>query len=160
MENKIEQAIALREGGHHKESLKMLLTLSKEFSSSKLLYQIAVTYDKLGKETLAIPYYKNAIKQGLDNVTLSNAFLGLGSSYRTIGEYNLAKKTLKQAIKQFPRDHSLKVFYAMTLYNLKEFKEAIQLTLTLLAKTSQDENIQHYAKAIAYYAKKLDKKFQ
>lgn len=159
MENKIEQAIALREGGHLKESLKMLLTLSKEFSSSELHYQIAVTYDKIGKESLAIPYYKSAIKQGLDKVTLSNAFLGLGSSYRTIGAYSLAKNTLKKAIKQYPRDNSLKVFYAMTLYNLKEFKNAIQITLTLLAKTSQDENIQHYAKAIAYYANKLDKKF-
>ncbi len=160
MENRIEHAIALRDRGQLKESLKMLISLSKEYSSSELHYQIAVTYDKNGKETLAIPYYKSAIKQGLDSVTLSNAFLGLGSSYRTIGAYSLAKKTLMKAIKQYPRDNSLKVFYAMTLYNLKEFKKAIQLTLTLLAKTSQDENIRHYARAIEYYATNLDKKFK
>lgn len=44
----------------------------------------------------------------------------------------------------------------MTLYNLKEHQEAMEILLQCLLKTSVDEDIQSYKKAIEFYSDKLD----
>ena len=47
----------------------------------------------------------------------------------------------------------------MALYNVENHQEAMNLLLNVIAKTSADEDIQEYQKAIEYYSNKLEKKF-
>lgn len=82
--------------------------------------------------------------------------LGLGSSYRTIGEYEQSQKIFRKAIELFPENLSFQVFYSMTLYNLGEHNEAMQRLLKCLLETTSDEKILQYQKAIQFYANALD----
>ena len=50
----------------------------------------------------------------------------------------------------------MQVFLAMTQYNLKDHKQAMELLLKNILDTTNDENIQKYRKAIEFYSDKLD----
>lgn len=87
---------------------------------------------------------------------LEGALLGLGSTYRTLGEYEKSRNTFLQGIASFPENKAFQIFYAMTLYNLKEHNQAMKLLLTCLVDTTADEQLLNYQKAIRFYADKLD----
>ncbi len=152
----LDKAVKLRSEGKLEESNKMLINLVNENPDDAIInYQCAWSYDVLEKETDAIAYYENAIRLGLPDEVLKEAYLGLGSTYRTIGEYEKSKKTLELAMNKF-KDNSLKVFYAMTLYNLENYSESMNILLKLLAETSKDNTIKGYSRAIEFYSDKLD----
>lgn len=159
MKDQIKKAVELRKKGFLEESNALLLVLVKSNPNDAMVnYQCAWSFDVLERETEAIPYYEKAIALGLPKDDLKEAYLGLGSTYRTIGQYEQSKAVFENALAQFD-DNGLKVFYAMTLYNLKLHEEAMAILLKLLADTSNDSHIQSYAKAIHYYAPQLDRKF-
>lgn len=156
MEKMLKKAISLREEGHLTEANTLLVDLAARFpNNAQINYQCAWSYDVLGLEKEAVPYYEKAIAQGLPEKDLQEAYLGLGSTYRTIGEYEKSKALLEEAIGKFEHN-GLKVFLAMTLYNLGEHPEAMRVLLRVIAETSQDEDIRTYQKAIAFYSDKLD----
>jgi len=156
----LEKAVSLRKSGKLKESNEILVNLAAQHPNDAMVqYQCAWSYDVLEREEEAIYYYERAIELGLPLEDLKEAYLGLGSTYRTIGEFKKSKELLEKAIGQFD-DNALKVFYAMTLYNLNQSEEALEILLKLIAETSNDESIQQYAKAIGFYADKLDKVFK
>lgn len=109
------------------------------------------------KENEAVFYYEAAIKNGLSGTDLEGAYLGLGSTYRTLGQYVLAEKTITKGMEEFPENNALKVFYSMVLYNLERYSEGMAILLSLLSSTSGDKDIVEYKKAIMFYADKLDK---
>lgn len=156
----IEKAVALRKEGKLEASNRLLLELVEKHPEDAMVnYQCAWSFDVLEQETEAIKYYEKAIKLGLPDEDLKEAYLGLGSTYRTIGEYEKSKQVFENAIERFD-DYSLKVFYAMTLYNLEAHGESMEILLKLLAETSSDETITGYKKAILFYSDKLDKLFK
>lgn len=158
MERELEKAINLREKGNYKESNKLLLKLVQEFPDNGTInYQCAWSFDVLGEEANAVPFYEKAIKLGLSSVELEGAFLGLGSTYRTLGEYEKSKTTFQKAIELFPTNRAMKTFYSMTLYNLNEHSKAMELLLKCLIETTNDAEIISYKKAIDFYSDKLDK---
>lgn len=158
MKNNINDALQLREEGKLEKSNQLLLELLKNENDDPYLnYQVAWSFDILERESEAVYYYEKSIKDGLDGVDLEGAFLGLGSTYRTLGKYDLAAKTLKSGIEKFPNNNALKVFYSMVLYNLNQFSEGMEILLRLIATTSEDKEIRVYQKAIMYYSDKLDK---
>ena len=97
-----------------------------------------------------------AIHLGLSGADLEGAYLGLGSTYRSIGRYHEAEKIFLKGMEEFPTNNAFKGFYAMVLYNLKRYSEAMNIVLNLLAKTSNDEKIKEYQRAIQFYSDKLD----
>ena len=154
---KLETAIRLREEGKLKESNEILINLVKEYPNDAMVnYQCAWSFDVLGLEINAVPYYEKAILIGLDDEDLQSAFLGLGSTYRTFGQYDKSKQVFEKALFRFPENRAIKVFYAMTLYNLKEHSKAMEILLCNLIQTSLDGNIKKYKKAIEFYSDKLD----
>lgn len=154
---KLETAIELRKEGKLKESNELLKILANEYPNDAMVnYQRAWSFDALGLEANALPYYEKAILMGLPDEDLQGAFLGLGSTYRTLGQYEKSKKVFEKALVKFPENRAIKVFYAMTLYNLKEHSKAMEILLLNLVQTSSDENINNYKKAIEFYADKLD----
>lgn len=110
----------------------------------------------LGEESKAVPYYEKAIQGNLKEEDLANAYLGLGSTYRTLGEYESSKHTLEEGLEKFPHNLAIQVFYAMTLFNLNEHERSLELLLKNLATTSSDPQIQKYKNAINFYSDKLN----
>nr|WP_262495508.1 tetratricopeptide repeat protein [Paenibacillus sp. B2(2019)] len=135
----------------------MLLELYEQNSNdAELLYQLAWTHDVLGLEREAVPYYEKSLTLGLSSEQRVGALLGLGSTYRTLGEYENSKAVLEQAIQEYPENKEFPVFLAMTLHNLGDHSLAMGMLLKLLAETSADEGIRSYSKAISYYSDKLE----
>lgn len=142
MNNKLGKALALRKNGNHKESNELLSELVKEFPDDALYnYQCAWSFDILGEEEKAVPFYENAIKIGLPSKDMEGAVLGLGSTYRALGEYEKSKETFLKGMELFPDNHVIKVFYSMTLYNLKEHSQAMELLLKCLINTTDRKSV-------------------
>lgn len=157
MDTQMQQAIELRKNGQAKQAKTILLNLlSSDPNDPMLLYQVAWTYDNLGLEAQAVPYYEQALANGLQGEDRQGAMLGLGSTYRTLAHYDKAAALFKQAIQDYPKAREFKVFYAMVLYNLEKYAEGMQLLMTELAETTSDKGIEQYQKAILFYADKLD----
>jgi len=68
--------------------------------------------------------------------------LGLGSSYRALGEY----EKLKSTFDLFPRNRAIQVFYAMTLYNLKDYESVMELLLKCIADITDDKDLKKHSK--------------
>ncbi len=157
LEEKLAFAIHLRESQQHEQARAFVLSLHSEFPNDpQVNYQCAWIHDLLGLEREAIPFYEKAIQTGLSGKDLQGALLGMGSTYRCIGEYQKAKATFQRALQLFPEQHEFKVFLAMVHHNLGEHTKAIPLLLNSLAETSDNEGIIRYQRAIRFYANKLD----
>lgn len=155
---KLEEAIQLRSEGEFEKSNVLLSKLVLECPEDALVnYQYAWSFDVLGLEADAVPYYEKAIQLGLDDTNAIGAFIGLGSSYRALGKYEKSQTVLEKGIENFPENNAMKTFYAMTLYNVGEHREAMEILLTNLAYTTNDSEILSYKRAIEFYADKLDK---
>lgn len=168
---RLAEAIRLREMGRANqdqavlgEARQLLLGLLAEYpDEAEITYQLAIVHDNLGLEREAIPFYLHTLKQGLygcDTATnlmkRERAILGLGSTYRGLGQYQEAEEVLRQGLSEFPQSRALQVFLAMTLYNTQQYREAVELALTNLAETTADETLQYYKRGIVFYAQHLD----
>jgi hypothetical protein len=99
---------------------------------------------------------KRTVEEGLTGEDLEGAMLGLGSTYRALGEYGRAVETLRGGTTRSPNSRAMHVFLAMALYNTGECREAVELLLRNLAETTGDEGISAYNRAILFYAGRLD----
>jgi tetratricopeptide (TPR) repeat protein len=113
-------------------------------------------HDLLGLEHEAIPFYEKAIQAGLNGDDLKSALLGMGSTYRCIGEYHKSIDTFQQALRLFPNSHEFNVFLAMAYYNIGEHAKAMELLLNSLVNTSNDQGVLRYQRAIRFYSDKLN----
>ena len=156
-QEKLASAIKLRESEKHEEARQLLLELHAEFpEDSQVNYQCAWIHDLLGLEREALPFYEKAIQTGLNGDDLKSALLGMGSTYRCIGEYQKSIETFQHALNLFPNSHEFKVFLGMAYYNIGQHLKAMELLLNSLADTSKDEGILRYQRAIRFYSDKLN----
>src|SRR4026209_1838241 len=96
---KLTSAVQRSESGKHEEAREFLRELLSEFPhDAQVNLQYAWIHDLLGLERDAIPFYENAVRSGLSGDDLQSALLGMGSTYRCIGEYQKAKETFEMAI--------------------------------------------------------------
>lgn len=164
MRERLAEAIQLREEGRAKQdqaTLERARTLLFELGAAypddaEITFQTAVVHDNLGLEHESIPFYLRALDQGLSGPDLERALLGLGSTYRGLGEYQKAEETLRRGVREFPHNRALQVFLAMTLYNAGQHKEAMEIALTNLLETTADEKLQYFKRPLMYYATHLD----
>ena len=153
----IARAKELRRNDDLDASQELLLDLLTEHPKDPLvLYEVGGSYDVMGEEKQAIPYYQQAIKAGLDGDDLQECLVCLGSSHRNVGNFDDAVETLEKAVKQFPDDNSGKVFLALAYYSDGREDESVQLLLKLLLETTTDEEILAYADPLDYYKDNLD----
>lgn len=157
--DRLTNAVVLRdEGSHDAEAKDLLVDLQRERPDDALVnLHCAWAHDKLGLEAEAIPYYRAALEFGLEGQHLKDALLGLGSTYRVLGEYDEALATLTRGVESFPGDRSLQVFRAMALYNNGRAKEACEALLGIIVDTSADPDVLGYKRAIEIYAADLDR---
>ena len=162
--DRLAEAIQLRETGRAKqdqavleEARTLLLELAAAYpDDAEITFQTAVVHDNLGRSQESIPFYVQALTQGLSGPDLERALMGLGSTYRGMGKYQQAMETLRRGVREFPHNRAIQVFLAMTLYNLQDYKGAMELVLTNLMETTSDEKLQYFKRGISYYALHLD----
>lgn len=153
-----EQVLSLRRAGKHEEACSLAVALVAQLpGDAELQYQAACVHDFLGREAQAVPFYLAALHGSLLAEHLRSAYLGLGSTYRALGQYPAAERTLRQGLARFPDAAELKVFLAMALHNLGQSKQAVELLLTVLAESSNDAEIQNYRDAILFYAQDIER---
>jgi tetratricopeptide (TPR) repeat protein len=157
LQARLRSAIHFRETEKHEEARLLLLQLHAEFPDDpQVNYQCAWIHDLLGLEREAIPFYEKAIQAGLSGEDLKSALLGMGSTYRCIGEYQRSIDTFNRALTLFPGSHEFNVFLAMAYYNVHDYARAVELLLSTLADTSSDAGVLRYRRAIRFYSDKLD----
>lgn len=157
MEELLKRAIQLREEGKLLQSKEILVGLAKFTQHPEVYYQCAWTHDAMGLEVEAAPYYEKAIELGLDSESLRGAYIGLGSTYRVIGEYDKAIATLQAGLNRYPDDDVMKVFLAIANYNINEHEEAMKLLLDLVVKL---EDVEAFKKPILFYKDHLNETFK
>ncbi len=153
----LEQAVNLRDNGHLKESKDLLLSMLESIPNDPVVnYHCASVHDSLGLEKEAVTYYKMALKKGLDGQNRRNALLGLGSTYRALGQYQLSKETFEEGMKHYPEANEFAIFQAMTLYNLKEYEKSVEMLINKIIEVTDDQGIKKYNRALTFYAKHLN----
>jgi tetratricopeptide (TPR) repeat protein len=151
----------LRQAGRHEEARQLLVHLAAEFPNDCAVnYAAASVHDLLGFEREAVSFYLAAIKGGIVGPDLRGAYVGLGSTYRALGQYEESKLTLLEGLEQFPEATELRVFLSMTLYNLGEYREAVASLLGVIAATTADPEVRGYEQAIRLYADDLDRRWE
>jgi tetratricopeptide (TPR) repeat protein len=133
---------------------RLLREVAESPDDPELHYRCAVIHDRMGLEHEAVPFYLRAIENGLAGEDLRGAYLGLGSTYRAIGEYEKALETLEGGIAAFPEADEMPVFRAMALHNLGRSGEAVSVLLK--AAVDAGEGVERYRRAILFYADHLD----
>lgn len=158
---RLQEAIRIRESGDTETARTLLLQLAAEVpEDAQVYYQCAWAHDALGMEREAVPYYERALALGLRGDAGHGAFLGLGSTYRALGEYERSLATLQRGLATYPGDRALATFLAMTLYNVGQSRDAVAILLQHLAETSADEGIRRYQRAMLFYAARLDETWE
>lgn len=156
----MKQLEALKAEGRIEEARQHgLLQLVEHPQHAELHYEVAGLHDNLGRESQAIPLYQKAITLGLSETSLRGAWLGLGSSYRSTGQYAEALAAFEQGQARFPDANEFRVFGAMARYNLGQHKEGMQTLLGVLAETTADPDLVTYRRAMALYAEDLDRRW-
>jgi tetratricopeptide (TPR) repeat protein len=156
LQDKLASAINLRESEKHEEARELLLELQAECPDDPQINDGSLLpctwiHDLLGLEREAIPFYEKAIQSGLSGDVLRSALLGMGSTYRCIGEYEKSIDTLQRARTLFPNACEFNVFLAIAYYNVGEHSRAMDLLLNSLVNTSKAEGILRYQRAIRFY---------
>lgn len=156
MEDKLLKAIQLRKDNKPEQAVSLLAELLQSSPNDPSFnYQMAWNCDFMGKESEAVPFYEKAIANGLSGDDRKGAMLGLGRTYRCLGEYQKSLKVFDQATAEFSEDRSLKVFRSLTLHNLGQSEAAIEQLLMQLLDTTGDDSIKKYDKALRFYSDKL-----
>ncbi|MFC7391663.1 tetratricopeptide repeat protein [Scopulibacillus cellulosilyticus] len=139
------------------KAVQLVSDLAKEHpKDSDIQFQAAICCDRLGFESKAVPLYEKAIQLGLPEHQLQIAYANLGSSLRVLRRYREALRCLENGLERFPDFRPLIIFKAITLYNLQENNQAVQLLLHQLIETTSRRDIQYYEKSLRYYADHLD----
>jgi tetratricopeptide (TPR) repeat protein len=153
----LREAISKMDDGKYEEAKVMLENLVNESSEDpEVNFYCGAVNDSMGFEKIAIPYYRRALENGIQGEMREAAFIQLGSSYRCIGEYQFASDVLTKGLAEFPHNPALKVFYALTLYNMGEHKDSVTLMLKTLVSDASNDWIKKYERAIAFYSEDID----
>lgn len=157
MNSQLEHALKLRSDGEEEQSRQLFIELVRQnHNNAELNFHCAQTHDGMGLEEEAVEYYERAIRIGLPDELLKDAYVCLGSSFKVIGEYQKSFDILSIGEEKFPNYEPIQVFKALTLYGMDRHSTALKTVLLSLLKTTNDKEIQKYSRALHYYAEVLD----
>ena len=158
MDERFARAIALREAGELERARGLLLELRRERpGDAQVALQTAWVHDSLGLEEEAAGHYEAAIRGDLSDEELRGLYLGLGSTYRTLGRDADSERVFREGIERFPDFKPLRVFRAMLDYNLGRPRDAVRALIEVLLEASDDPTIQRYRRSLSAYAEDLDR---
>jgi tetratricopeptide (TPR) repeat protein len=153
----IERAKSLRREDRLEDSQDLLFELLDAIPDDPdVLFEVGGSFDVMGLEPEAIPYYRQAIDNGLDGEALTECLICLGSSQRLVGDFEEAVETLEEAVQRFPDSESAKAFLALAYYSNDQYEEAVSLLLDLLVRTTKNEEVLAYGDTLDYFKDNLD----
>lgn len=101
----------LKTQGRYQEATALALRqLTAEPEAAMLHFQLACLYDVQGLEQQAIPCYLAALARDLPPAQRREAWLGLGSTYRALGEYSASLRAFDDGLAEFPQANELMLF--------------------------------------------------
>ena len=157
-DERLTRAVALRERGELEEARPLLLALRAQLPDDPhIAVQTAWVHDSMGLEEEAVPHYEAALAGELTDEERRAAYLGLGSTYRTLGRDADSERTLREGIERFPAFTALRVFLSLTEYNRGRPREAVARLVEVLLETTTDPSIKRYERALSAYAEDLDR---
>jgi thioredoxin-like negative regulator of GroEL len=157
-QERLAKAIALRESGELAEALPLLLELRRELPDDpQIAVQTAWVHDSLGLEEEAVPHYEAALAAGLPDDQARGAYLGLGSTLRTLGRDADSERVFQEGIERFPDFKPLRVFHAMLEHNRGRSREAVRTLIEVLLESTDDPTILRYRRSLGGYAADLDR---
>jgi tetratricopeptide (TPR) repeat protein len=158
MDERFAEAVALREAGELEQARGLLVELRRERpDDAQVALQTAWVHDSLGLEEEAAEHYEAAIRGDLSDDELRGLYLGLGSTYRTLGRDADSQRIFHEGIERFPDWKPLRVFNAMLDYNLGRPRDAVRALIEVLLEASDDPTIQRYRRSLSGYAEDLDR---
>lgn len=153
---RVDEARSLRRRDELETSQDMLLDLLDQYPDHPLvLFEVGGSFDVLGEEEEAIPYYRRALSEGLAGDDRQECLVCLGSSLRVIGETEEAVEVLRQATEEFPDRPSAGIFLGLALLDNGDENEAVAALLDIILRTTNNADIQSYAGTIEYYRDEL-----
>jgi predicted Zn-dependent protease len=157
-DDRFARAVELYERRELEEAQPLLLELRTEFPrDARIAVYTAWVHDSLGYEEEAVEHYEAALAGDLADEERRAAFLGLGSTYRTLGRDAESERTFRAALERFPDFRPLRVFQALTAYNCGDSRAAVQALVEVLLETTSDPTILRYQRALSGYAEDLDR---
>ena len=114
------------------------------------VYEWASVHDFLGRESAAIPLYRQALDLGLDDTRRPRALIQLASSLRNVGEAGEAATILGQMDVSEIVGDAPQAFLALALFDAGRPGDALRVALSALAKT-----LPLYEGAVKHYASEL-----
>lgn len=157
----IQKAKYLRKSGDAVGAFEVVQMALKDHSqSADLNYLAACICDADRTEIEAVTYYLKALELGLKGHDRRDALLGLGSTYRSLGEYTKSKEIFEAGIKEFPQYHPYFVFLALTEFNLQQPEQTVKILLDQLVETTSDQEIRSYERALRFYSTRLNEVFE
>jgi RimJ/RimL family protein N-acetyltransferase len=139
---------------------KVQTALKEHPQNADLNYLAACICDGYRTEAEAIPFYLKSLDLGLKGTDRRDAFLGLASTYRSLGQYENSKKTFEVGIREFPLYRPYSVFLALTEFNLDNSAGAIKLLLDQILETTSNQEILSYERALKFYSTRLNEVFE
>jgi tetratricopeptide (TPR) repeat protein len=156
--DRLARAIELRESGELELALPLLLQLREELpDDAQVAIQTAWVHDSLGLENEAVPHYEAALAAGLPDDQARGAYLGFGSTLRTLGRDADSERVFREGIERFPDFLPLRVFNAMLEYNLGRPRAAVRTLIEVLLQATDDPTILRYRRSLGGYAEDLDR---
>ena len=134
--------------------------LKKYPQNAELNYLAACICDADRTENEAVPYYLRALELNLNSNDKRGAYLGLASTYRSLGKYAESKRIFLLGINEFPEYRPYYVFLALTEFNLSNSAESIKLLLHQLIETTNDQEISAFQRALRFYSTRLSEVFE
>lgn len=152
----LDAIVGARAHGQFNQLLPRLQDLDARHPNvAEIAYQIAWTCDTLGRHEQALPAYEKAVALGLPPNELSNAYIGLGSTLRLLGQLERSAEVLRTGKLQFPDNREFDAFLALTLHAQGKHGEALALALETLIDTTEDPGLTAYGRALRHAASRL-----
>lgn len=121
-------------------------------------FDLASCHDFLGEELNAEPAYEKALSLGLQKLPAekqTRLIIQYGSTLRNNKKFKEAAQILVEGVQQFSENCAIKVFAALSLYNLGKQNEASRLLFAACTSLTSDQT-DGYDRAIKYYVENLD----
>jgi tetratricopeptide (TPR) repeat protein len=130
--------------------------LSQEPHLAVAHYLAGWARDAQGLEPDALVHYEKSFELGLSGEDLRGALLGVGSTYRNLGNLTRSEEILRRGIEDYGETSEFSAFLALTLYSAGRYREAVSILLKLLGDSTDNVHIKRYDRALRYYAANPD----
>jgi Flp pilus assembly protein TadD len=156
LDARIAEGRALSRAGRDEDAIASFQRLVEEFPEEpRAHFELAGTYDYVGREAEAVAPYRRAMELGLIGDDVPRWYVQLGSTLRNVGETEEAVRLLSDGQERFPDDAAIRVFLALALHSAGRDREALVALLDVLLANREGVALRGYERAIGEYTDEL-----